>query len=37
MIVGIDPGLSGAIAWVTDEGHLIETRDLPVADRKSVV
>lgn len=32
MIVGIDPGLSGAIAWVTDEGHLIETRDLPVAN-----
>lgn len=32
MIVGVDPGLSGAIAWLTDEGHLIEVRDLPVAN-----
>ncbi len=29
MIVGIDPGASGAVAWMTDEGYLIETRDLP--------
>ena len=32
MLIGIDPGLSGAVAWLTDEGHLIETRDLPVAN-----
>lgn len=30
MLVGIDPGASGAIAWISDEGHLIEARDLPV-------
>ncbi len=29
MIVGIDPGMSGAIAWLSDAGHLIETRDMP--------
>lgn len=32
MLIGVDPGLSGAVAWLTDEGHLIETRDLPVAN-----
>lgn len=32
MILGIDPGLHGAIAWLTDHGHLIEVRDLPVAN-----
>ena len=31
MLVGIDPGLSGAIAWLDNEGRLIEVRDLPVA------
>jgi len=30
MIVGIDPGASGGIAWLSDNGHLIEVRDLPV-------
>lgn len=30
MLVGIDPGASGAIAWLSDHGHLIEARDLPV-------
>lgn len=30
MLVGIDPGASGAIAWITDAGHLIEVLDLPV-------
>ena len=29
MIVGIDPGATGAVAWVTDHGHLIEVSDLP--------
>lgn len=30
MIVGIDPGASGAIAWLSTDGHLIEVHDLPV-------
>lgn len=29
MIAGIDPGMSGAVAWLSDLGHLIEVRDLP--------
>jgi crossover junction endodeoxyribonuclease RuvC len=29
MIVGIDPGMSGGIAWLDDFGRLIEVRDLP--------
>ncbi len=29
MILGIDPGASGAVAWLTDAGFLIEVRDLP--------
>jgi DNA-binding NtrC family response regulator len=29
-IVGVDCGLSGAIAWLSSEGHLIEARDLPL-------
>jgi len=29
MILGIDPGMSGGIAWLSDHGHLIEVRDLP--------
>lgn len=30
MIVGIDPGISGALAWVSDEGgHLIRVADMP--------
>jgi crossover junction endodeoxyribonuclease RuvC len=30
MILGIDPGKAGAIAWVSDGGALIMVRDLPV-------
>lgn len=30
MIAGVDPGSAGAIAWLDDNGHLIEVRDLPV-------
>lgn len=30
MLCGIDPGASGAIAWLDDFGHLIAVRDLPV-------
>lgn len=32
LIVGIDPGLSGAIAWLSADGHLIDVLDLPVVD-----
>jgi crossover junction endodeoxyribonuclease RuvC len=34
MIVGIDPGASGAIAWLSDDGHLVTVEDLPVAKVK---
>ena len=30
MIIGVDPGATGAVAWLTDHGHLIEARDLPL-------
>lgn len=30
MIVGFDPGLSGGIAFVSDDGSLIDCQDLPV-------
>lgn len=39
MILGIDPGLNGAIAWVSDDGHLIGVADMPtveVAGKKKV-
>ena len=32
MILGIDPGISGALAWVSDDGHLICTSDMPVIE-----
>ena len=32
MILGIDPGISGALAWVSDDGHLISTSDMPVIE-----
>ena len=32
MIVGIDPGISGALAWLSDDGHLISTMDMPVIE-----
>lgn len=34
MIVGIDPGASGAIAWLSDDGHLLHVDDLPAAQVK---
>lgn len=34
MICAIDPGASGAIAFMSDEGHLIEVCDLPTAQVK---
>ena len=30
--LGVDPGLNGALAWVTDDGHLISTMDMPVLE-----
>ena len=32
MIIGIDPGLSGAIAFMSDEGYLIGVVDMPTID-----
>ena len=32
MIVGIDPGISGALAWLSDDGHLISTMDMPTIE-----
>lgn len=29
MIVAIDPGISGALAWVSDEGFLLSAMDMP--------
>lgn len=34
MICGIDPGASGAIAWLSDDGHLICVEDLPTLQIK---
>jgi len=32
MILGIDPGISGALAWLSDDGHLISTMDMPAIE-----
>lgn len=32
MILGIDPGLNGALAWVSDDGHLISVADMPTLE-----
>jgi crossover junction endodeoxyribonuclease RuvC len=29
MIIGIDPGAKGALAWLSGDGHLIAVQDLP--------
>lgn len=34
MIAGVDPGANGAIAFLSDEGHLLNVEDLPVAKVK---
>jgi hypothetical protein len=31
MILAIDPGMSGALAWLSDDGHLIHIADMPTA------
>lgn len=30
--LGIDPGLSGALAWVTDKGEVLDVADIPLLD-----
>ena len=32
MILGIDPGISGALAWVTEDGYLVTTLDMPIIE-----
>lgn len=32
VVLAIDPGLSGAFAWVTSEGFLIEVEDMPTIE-----
>ena len=32
VILGIDPGLTGALAWLRDDGVLLEVRDMPALD-----
>ena len=32
MIVGIDPGISGALAWVSDDGFLLSAMDMPTLE-----
>ena len=34
MILGVDPGMTGAIAWLTDQGELIEVMDMPTLDNR---
>jgi crossover junction endodeoxyribonuclease RuvC len=34
MIVGVDPGLNGAVALLADDGNLIDVWDMPVVDKK---
>lgn len=32
MILGVDPGMTGAFAFVTEDGHLIEVVDMPTQE-----
>lgn len=32
LTLGIDPGMDGAFAWVTDDGHLVAVEDMPVIE-----
>lgn len=31
-VLGIDPGMSGALAWVLPDGRLVEIEDMPLVD-----
>lgn len=33
-VVGIDPGLNGALAWVSGTGELVEVEDMPLVDNE---
>lgn len=37
MIVGVDPGMHGGVAWLDDFGRLIEVRDLPTVKREGLL
>jgi crossover junction endodeoxyribonuclease RuvC len=32
MILAVDPGITGAFAWITDDGHLVEIMDMPTTE-----
>jgi crossover junction endodeoxyribonuclease RuvC len=32
IVLSVDPGISGALSWVTGAGHLIEVADMPVIE-----
>lgn len=32
VILAVDPGSGGALAWITGDGHLIEVADMPIID-----
>lgn len=32
MILGVDPGLTGALAWLDDNGRLVDACDMPTVD-----
>ena len=32
VVLAIDPGIHGALSWVSADGHLIETDDMPVIE-----
>lgn len=32
LVLAIDPGAGGALAWVTGDGHLVATADMPVIE-----
>lgn len=34
MILGIDPGMTGALAWLTDAGELVHIEDMPTVEIK---
>lgn len=35
MIVGIDPGARGALAFLSDDGHLVDVLDMPAVEVKT--
>lgn len=40
VVLAIDPGVAGALAWVTRDGHLIDVDDMPTAkvrDRNKII